>query len=134
MNFKLLIIKLFRLTDLTDMLKKSKERQKRLDEKYWKEKLEDALSHQKREHELELQEKNAEISMLQDIIKSYKQREKELDNREYLIKKNAKENSFMATKIASKVEDFGIAVLGIVGEMKGVREDAENNKLRIESK
>jgi cell shape-determining protein MreC len=116
------------------MLKKSKERQKKLDEKYWGEKLEDALSHQKREHELEIQEKNAEISMLQDTIKSYKQREKELDTREYMIKKNAKENSFMATKIASKVEDFGIAVLGIVGEMKGVREDAEKNKLRIESK
>jgi hypothetical protein len=129
-----LFIKLFPQSDISVMLRKSKENQKQLDDKYWKEQLDEALAHRDREHELELQEKDAEISMLKDIIKTYKTREKEFNLREFEIKKNAKENSHTAARIASKVEDFGLAVMNIVGEMKGVREDADKNKTRIENK
>jgi hypothetical protein len=40
----------------------------------------------------------------------------------------------MATKIAMKVEEFGLKILDIVGEMKGIKDEAENNKKRIEAK
>jgi hypothetical protein len=131
---KLLIIKIFGLTDISDKLKKAKENQKKLDEKYWKEQLEETILHLNREHELELQEKDATIAMLEDKVKTYKARETELNNREYTVKKEAKENAFMATSISMKVEDFAMKILDVVGEMKGVKDEAENNRKRIEKK
>jgi hypothetical protein len=132
--FKKLLIKIFRLNDISAMILKAKKKQKQLDEQYWTEKMEDSIEHLKREHSLELQEKDAQISMLEDKIKTYKSLEKELATKEYTLKKEAKENAFMATKIALKVEEFGLRVLDIVGEMNGVKDDAENNRKRIEQK
>ena len=132
--FKKLIIKLFKLNDISGMILQGKKRQKQLDEKYWKEKIEDITLHLNREHDLELQEKDATISMLEDTIASYKSREKELANREHETKRCSKENSFMASKISSQVDEFGMAIMRIVGNMKGIKEEAEKNKQRIEQK
>lgn len=134
MMIKKLVIKLFKLNDLSDILFKAKQQQKTLDEKYWKEKMSDREEHLNRERELELQELYAQISMLEDKLKVYKAREKELDSKEYMIKREAKEQAFMATKIALKVDDFGLKILGIVGEMKGIKDDAELNRKRVEQK
>lgn len=132
--FKKLIIHLFDLDDIKDMLLKAKNNQKKLDDRYWSEKLQENEERLKREHELEIQEYQAQISMLQDQVNDYKNRERELDKKEFWLKKQTKENSFMATKIASKVEDFGLNVMKIVGEMKGIKQEAEDHKVKIESK
>lgn len=132
--FKKLIIHLFDLDDRKDMLLKAKNNQKKFDDRYWSEKLQENEERLKREHELEIQEYQAQISMLQDQVNDYKNRERELDKKEFWLKKQTKENSFMATKIASKVEDFGLNVMKIVGEMKGIKQEAEDHKIKIESK
>ncbi len=132
--FKKLIIHLFDLNDIKDMLLKAKNNQKKLDDRYWFEKLQENEERLKREHELEIQEYQAQISMLRDQVNDYKNRERELDKKEFWLKKQTKENSFMATKIASKVEDFGLNVMKIVGEMKGIKQEAEDHKIKIESK
>jgi len=131
---KRLVIKIFKLDDISDMIYKSKRRQKELDDKFWKEKLQDGLDHLKREQLLELQEKDAQISMLNEQVNEYKKRERDLDKKEYFIKKQSKENSHMATKLNSKIEDFGISIMKIAGEMKGIRAEAEEHKLKIESR
>jgi len=132
--FKKFLVSLFSLKDIQDMLLKAKIQQKKLDEHYWKEKLQDIVERLNRERELDVQEFMAQITMLGDQIEDYKKREKELDKKEYNLKKQAKDNSFMATKIALKVEDFGLKILDIVGEMKGIRSEAEEHKLKIENK
>jgi hypothetical protein len=131
---KKFIVKIVGLSDISDMILSSKKKQKQLDERFWTEKIQEIKLHLNREHSLELQEKDAQIIMLEDSIKAYKEREKELNSREYNAKRQAKDNSHMAIKIRSKVEEFGLAVMSIVGEFKGIQEEAESNKLKIEQK
>jgi len=132
--FKKFMVRILGLSDISDMILSSKKRQKQLDEKYWTEKIQEIKLHLNREHSLELQEKDAQIAMLEDSIRSYKGREKELDSREYNTKRQSKDNSFMATRISSQVEELGLMIMKFVGEMKGIKDDAEFNKLKIESK
>jgi hypothetical protein len=128
---KKLIIKLFKLHDISSMLVQAKEKQRQLDKKYYDQELEEELFRLKTKHSLDLQEKDATITLLEEKIKTYKQREKELDNKEYSIKKDAKENAFMATKISIKVEEFALKIMDIVGDMKGIEAEADSHKKRI---
>jgi len=128
---KKFIIKLFMLTDINDMILQGKKKQKHLDEKFWKEKLQDNTIHLNREHSLEIQELQAQISMLEDSIKVYKSKAKEVENKEYENRKCAKKNSFVATKMSTQIEDFAMSIMSIVGKMKGIKEEAEKNKLEI---
>lgn len=129
-----LVIKLFGLTDISDKLIEAKQHQKQIDEKYWKEKLFDLEEKLKRVHALEVQEYKAQLEMKAEQLKEYKKKEKELDRKEYHLKIQARENAHMAFKISSKVEDFGNAVIKIVGEMKGVKKEVEDYKELIENR
>ena len=132
--FKKIIVKVFGLTDIKDMILQGKKSQKDLDEKYWKEQLKDLKLSLNREHQLELSEKDAQISMLEDSVKYYKSREKELDSREHQMKLQVKDNYFVATEIASSMEDVGLTIMGFVGKIQGIKNKANDHKLRIEKK
>jgi len=132
--FTKLILKIFKLHDISEKLIKAKQQQKRVDDKYWSEKLADFEEKMKREHELEIQEYQAQIEILNQKLKDYKKREKDIDTREYYLRKQANDNTLMATKITSKVEDFGMAIIKIVGEMKGIKKEVEDHKVKIEGK
>ena len=132
--FKKIIVKIFGLSDIRDMILQGKRRQKDLDEKYWKERLADLKLSLNREHQLELSEKDAQISMLEESVRGYKIREKELDSREHKMKLQVKDNSFVVTKISSAVDDLSMTINGFVGTMRGIKSEADDHKLRIEKK
>jgi len=131
---KSIVIKVFRLTDITDRILKAKKSQKKMDDEHWQEKLVDEIHKIQLDHQLEIIELESKISMCNDTIKEYRNREKLLVNQEYENKKFAKENAYTANKISSKLEDFGLEIYKIIGEVKGIRDEADNNKLRIEKK
>jgi len=132
--FKKFVVKFFGLTDISDMILQGKKTQKELDERYWKERLADLRLSLNREHQLELSEKDAQISMLEDSVRGYKAREKELDSREHKMKLQVKDNSFVVTKISSAVDDLSMTISSFVGTMRGIKSEADEHKLRIEKK
>jgi len=128
---KKIIIHICKLDSISDMLSVAKENQKKLDEKYWSQKLNHTIEQLKYKHQLEIQEKDAQIAELESIILSLKNKEKELAKQEYFIKKQTLENFYFANKITSKIEDFALSIMSIVGEIKGIKDEAEKNKLKI---
>ena len=139
MNIKKIIIKIFRLYNLSeealkDYVNNATNRQKKLDEKYWRIKIHEELENLQREHELDLHEKDNEISVLEEKLKDLKKKKKEIAVKEALIKRQARENLSVAVRIASKTEDIALALLNTLGEIKGVKDEAEMNKQQIENK
>ncbi len=133
------IIKIFRLYNLSgealkEYVQKATERQKKLDEKYWAIKIHEELENLKREHELDLHEKDNEIAVLEEKLKDLKKKKKEIATKEALIKRQARDNLSVAVRISSKTEDLALALLNTLGEIKGVKDEAETNKQQIEGK
>ncbi len=126
------IIRIFKLTDISDLLLKTKKNQKKMDDIYWSAKLQDREEKLTRFFELERQELTAQIDMLNQQISDYRKREKDLCQREFLIKKQGKFNLYMASRLDSKVEDFGKAILSIVGEIKGIKDEVSTNRIRVD--
>lgn len=132
--FKLFIIKIFGLTDISDILKRSKEKQKKEDKKFWEEKLHNELDRLNREHSLELQEKDATISMLEDTITDYKSRVKEVEQKEFKAKKQIKENHFVVKNVIDNMHEFTENINKVYGKMIKISDSVEQHKLRIEQK
>lgn len=131
---KRIVIKLFKLHDIADLLLKSKQKQKRLDDDYWKDVLKENIDRLNREHELELQEKDAQISMLNQHIESYKQREKEIDKKEFQAKSQIKQNSFVMRSASDFMKEFAESINIIYGRMDKLKETVDKQKKAIEEK
>lgn len=129
-----LAIRVFRLQDIKNLLLNSKQKQKELDEKYWKEILQEKIDRLNRDHQLELQEKDAQISMLNQHIDSYKQREKEVDQKEFSARQQIKQNYSVALNIVSEMKDFNDSVNRMYGKMLGIQDTVVKHKSRIEEK
>lgn len=129
-----LAIKIFKLNDIRSLLFNSKQKQKELDEKYWKEILQEKIDRLNRDHQLELQEKDAHISMLNQHIDSYKQREKEVDQKEFSARQQIKQNYSVALNIVSEMKDFNDSVNRMYGKMLGIQDTVVKHKSRIEEK
>lgn len=129
-----LAIKIFKLNDIRSLLFNSKQKQKELDEKYWKEILQEKIDRINRDHQLELQEKDAYISMLNQHIDSYKQREKEVDQKEFSARQQIKQNYSVALNIVSEMKDFTDSVNRMYGKMLGIQDTVVKHKSRIEEK
>lgn len=129
-----LAIRVFRLQDIKNLLLNSKQKQKDLDEKYWKEILQEKIDRLNRDHQLELQEKDAQISMLNQHIDSYKQREKEVDQKEFSARQQIKQNYSVALNIVSEMKDFNDSVNRMYGKMLGIQDTVVKHKSRIEEK
>lgn len=129
-----LAIRVFRLQDMKNLLLNSKQKQKDLDEKYWKEILQEKIDRLNRDHQLELQEKDAQISMLNQHIDSYKQREKEVDQKEFSARQQIKQNYSVALNIVSEMKDFNDSVNRMYGKMLGIQDTVVKHKSRIEEK
>lgn len=134
MWIKKLAIRIFQLSDLSNLLLKSKEKQKEIDDKYWKEILKEIVDRLNREHQLELQEKDAHIAMLNQHIDTYKQREKEIDQKEFNARKQVKQNYAVAINMSSVIQEFGDNINRMYGKMQGIKESVTKNKLEIEEK
>ena len=130
--FKKLIIKIFRLNEINDLLIKSKQQQKAVSDKYWKEVRQDEVDCLNRNHLLELQEKDACITMLEEQIKMLKQRERDVDALHFKSKKQIKENYAVSHSIATKIWDFSQMITSIYGELRGITDAVADNKKRIE--
>lgn len=129
-----LAIRVFRLQDIKNLILNSKQKQKDLDEKYWKEILQEKIDRLNRDHQLELQEKDAQISMLNQHIDTYKQREKEIDQKEFNARKQVKQNYAVALNIVSEMKDFNDSVNRMYGKMLGIQDTVVKHKSRIEEK
>ena len=129
-----LAIRIFQLQDIKNLLLNSKQKQKELDEKYWKEILQEKIDRLNRDHQLELQEKDAQISMLNQHIDSYKQREKEVDQKEFSARQQIKQNYSVALNIVSEMKDFTDSVNRMYGKMLGIQDTVVKHKSRIEEK
>ncbi len=128
------VIKIFKLEDISELLLKSKQKQKALDNRYWKEILDENINRLNREHALELQEKDAQISMLNQHIDTYKQREKEVDQKEFNARKQVKQNYAVAINMSSVIQEFGENINKMFGKMQGIKDSVTKNKLEIEEK
>lgn len=128
------VIKIFKLEDISELLLKSKQKQKALDNRYWKEILDENINRLNREHALELQEKDAQISMLDQHIDTYKQREKEVDQKEFNARKQVKQNYAVAINMSSVIQEFGENINKMFGKMQGIKDSVTKNKLEIEEK
>ena len=131
---KKFIIKLFKLKDISDLLLKAKQKQKEVDDKYLKEIIQETTDSLNREYQLELQEKDSTITMLEQHIQLYKDREKAMEKREFLAKKQIKENSFVMRHASDYMKDFVESVSATYGKMDKLKDTVENQKQIIENK
>ena len=126
------IIWAFRLTDIADDIRNERKRQEQQDAKYWKIKLVEQEDHLGRKHRLEILDFEIELRKSQDEIDKLKSREKELDEKEYEIKKLIKEDSYIAEDIHNRVMDLGKTIMKHVGEIGRIKDNALTLKKRIE--
>ena len=131
---QLLAIKLFRLSNITDLLVKARTSQYNNDKKHYDEVIKDEKNSLHRAYALQLQEKDSEIAMLQQQIDMYKQEKKEVENREHLARKQIKENSFVMRSASDYMKEFTEAVSSIYGKMDKIRDTVEKQKRVIEDK
>lgn len=130
---KKLAIKMFKLNNISDILLKAKQKQKSIDDKYWKEILDEEVIKISQSHELDLQEKDSTIAMLQDHLASYKKREKEISAKDYLAKKQIKENFFVVSSVVSKMKEFNTSVNNVFGEMLGIKDVVDKQRKKLEN-
>jgi len=130
--FRKFIIWVFRLNDIADDIRSERKRQEQQDAKYWKIKLHEQEDHLGRKHRLELLDSEIELRKAQDEIDKLKSREKELDEKEYEIKKLIKEDSYIAEDIHNRVMDLGKTIMKHVGEIGRIKDNAMTLKKRIE--
>jgi vacuolar-type H+-ATPase subunit I/STV1 len=126
------IIWVFRLQDISDDIRNERKKQEAQDEKYWKSKMKELEDHLDRKHSLEMLDFEIEVRKKDDEINKLKSREKELDNREYEIKKLIKEDSYVAEDMYNKVMDMGKSIMKHVGEIGKIKDSALDLKKRIE--
>ena len=131
---KKILIKFFKLDDITDLLKESKKTQRKEDTKYWRDRIEDFEIRLNRKHQLEIQDYLSKIFLLEDDLKNLKNRERKLNDKEYVVKTISKENTLMAVRLSSKIGEFIDTVMGITGEFNGLKDDAETHQKKIEGK
>jgi chromosome segregation ATPase len=129
-----IIIKIFQLTDLTDMLLKAKQSQLKKDKEHYEKLIEDERNILNRKHALDIQEKDSEIIMLQQQIDSYRDREKEVANKEFQAKKQIKENSFVMRYASDNLKEFAETINGIYGKMDKIKDTVDKQKKAIEEK
>jgi hypothetical protein len=131
--FKKIVIKVLKLNNISDLLLKAKQKQKAVDDKYWKEVLQKEKASIQQEYDLELQEKDSTICMLEDHLASYKKREKEISAEAYKAKKQIKENFFVVGSVVTKMKDFNNNVNAIYGEMLGIRDSVDRQRKKLEN-
>jgi predicted transcriptional regulator YdeE len=71
--------------------------------------------------------------MLQDHIATYKKREKEINAKAYMAKKQIKENFFVVQSVITKMKDFDNSVNNIYGEMLGIQDKVDKQRKRLEN-
>ena len=128
------IIKLFTLDDITDLIISAKQKQKQVDDKHWHDIMQENEKRLQREYSLELQEKDSTISMLEQHIQMFKDKEKEMSKKEFLVRKQVKANYNVAQGIVSQLDEFNKNVAKIYGEIAGLKDNAELHKKKIENK
>lgn len=128
------LIKWLKPKDVTQIIIKAKNNQKQKDEIFWREILDENISRLKREHELELQEKDSSIAILEQHIQFYKNKENEVREKEFTAKKQIKENYAVAQGIVSRLNEYQLGVNKIFAEIEGIRDKAEIHKEKITMK
>ena len=126
------IIWIFRLKDISSDIRRERKKQEEQDERYWKIKFREQEGHLNRKHKLELLDLEIELRKSNDEIKKWENRGKELDEREYEIKKLIKEDSYIAEDIYNRVMDLGKTIMKHVGEIGKIKDNAVELKKRIE--
>lgn len=132
--FKKLCIRFLKLDDVSKLLLEAKKKQKEMDDKYWHDVMSESEARIKQQHSLELQEKESCIAMLEAHIGNYKSKEKEIAQREFLVKKQIKENYMVAQGLAGRVGELSENITKIYGELLGLQDNADKHKRRIECK
>lgn len=131
---KRLFIKWLKLNDISKLLIEAKQKQKAMDDKYWHEIMSEAEMRMKQQHSLELQEKDSCIAMLNAHIENYRTKEKEINQREFLVRKQIKENYMVAQGLSARVGDLSESIGKIYGELLGLQDSADKHKRKIEGK
>ena len=126
------VIWVFRLKDISDDIRHEREKQEKQDEKYWRIKMTELEDHLARKHKLDLLDHEIELKKSQDEIYKLKSRERELDEKEYEIKKLIKEDAYVAEDIHNRVMDLGKTIMKHVGEIGRIKDNAITLKKRIE--
>lgn len=131
---KKLFIKLLGLHDVSKLLLEAKQKQKAMDDKYWHEIIAETEMRMKQQHSLELQEKDSCIAMLNAHIDNYRAKEKEINQREFSVRKQIKENYMVAQGLSARVGDLSESIGKIYGELLGLQDSADRHKRQIEGK
>ena len=129
--FKKILIRTFDLDEIEDLLQQARDQQKELDKKHWTKITSEKIDRLNKTHMLAIQDKDAEICLLNERIRVLESREKEIDDKEHFVKTLTKENHLVAQLISSQVESLGMNIMKFIGEMKGIRDKAETNHKKI---
>jgi hypothetical protein len=130
--FKKLIIKLVGLDDISDIIYSAREQERKRTLHEMGVRMRQQKEAMERQYSLELQSKQAEISLLEKKIKQSEQYEKEIKDLEYKAKKQIKENFRVSTELAVSIKDFTMSINSIFGEIMGIQNTAENHQKKIQ--
>lgn len=125
---------LFKPKDITKALLKAREDQQRKDELKIKELLMIQKERLDREYSLKLQDKDAEIMLLNQEIKDMKYKVKNAIDLEYKSSQQIQANVAIATQIAQQMTQFSLSIERIIGKVHGIKTDAELHRNTIENK
>lgn len=123
---------LFRLKDIKNIIKREREKQIKQDDKDCEIKLEELREKLQNKHGLEITDYEIRLRKKDDELTKLKNREKELDNKEYEIKKLIKEDAYIVEDIHNKTMDIGKLFMKLVGEIGKIKDSAIDLKRRIE--
>ena len=131
---KRFLIKVFDFENDSEIIRRIKKKQKDDIDNYWLEIRVEELTRLKREHKLDLDEKDSFIQLLEQRIQSFKDKENEVYEREFLAKQQIKENHIIVQGLSSKMSDFSGSINKIYGEILGLQDIVDEHKKKIEKK
>jgi hypothetical protein len=129
---KQIIVKLFGLTDISEMLYQAREDERRRADKDKKQALTDLELQMKRQMELMEQSKNTEIRILEKRVHELERQEKAILDLEHKSKMQVKENFRVATELSQTIKSFTFSVNGIFGDIMGISDTVTEHHKKLQ--
>lgn len=130
--FKKLFIKILKLDELTCVIVKERDKQKALDKKYYENLMTQKLEKQAMDFSYERSSFEYDIKTLQEEVKNYEIKQKEVDIRDLRAKNQINANIHVATRIYSEMKDTSEYVTKKTAKMHLVMTEALDHKETVE--
>jgi len=128
---KKLIIKIFGLTDISNIIYRACLKERRKSKEEFNKELQDIVEVMERDHELELQVKDSELALLEQQIYQIRVKHRDALALEAKSKRQVKANFVITSEISMQTNNLMMLFNKCVGEIEGLKDRSEQHFLKL---